>query len=194
MTLVNSLDAIGSVTQTVTSGSLFLAIPLALAAGLISFLSPCVLPLVPGYLSYITGLTGAEIASEDGHLDARGRSRIVIGCTLFVAGFSVVFIALGAAFGAVSGWLLEYQTTIQRVLGLVVIVMGLMLVTGNSRVGRVGASVSLDPQGSVAERPNALALKASVPKQHRGFKSLRCYQKSRAAAWRSNIFGMVRCR
>ena len=81
----DTVDALSSVTQTVTSGSLFLAIPLALAAGLISFLSPCVLPLVPGYLSYITGLTGAEIASEDGQ-----------------------------------------QTTIQRVLGLMVIVLGLM--------------------------------------------------------------------
>ena len=93
----DTVDALSSVTQTVTSGSLFLAIPLALAAGLISFLSPCVLPLVPGYLSYITGLTGAEIASEDGQLDARGRSRIVIGCALFVAGFSVVFVALGVS-------------------------------------------------------------------------------------------------
>jgi cytochrome c-type biogenesis protein len=121
-----ALENLGSVSQTVTSGSLFLAIPLAIAAGLVSFLSPCVLPLVPGYLSYITGLTGAELASEDGQLDARGRSRILIGCSLFVAGFSVVFVALGAAFGAISSWLLEYQTTLQRVLGAVVIVLGLM--------------------------------------------------------------------
>ena len=129
--MLNSLDAIGSVTQTVTSGSLFSRDSAGARSWPYFVPLPCVLPLVPGYLSYITGLTGAEIASEDGHLDARGRSRIVIGCTLFVAGFSVVFIALGAAFGAVSGWLLEYQTTIQRVLGLVVIVMGLMFGAGS---------------------------------------------------------------
>ncbi|MGB3673869.1 MAG: cytochrome c biogenesis protein CcdA [Candidatus Nanopelagicales bacterium] len=131
MSLAVSVDSVGSIafgsiTQTVTSGSLLLAIPLAIAAGLVSFLSPCVLPLVPGYLSFITGLTGAEIASEDGKLDARGRTRILLGCVLFIAGFSVVFIALGAAFGALSGWLFEYQTTIQRVLGVFVIVLGLM--------------------------------------------------------------------
>lgn len=119
-------ESLASVAQTVTTGSLLLAIPLAIAAGLLSFLSPCVLPLVPGYLSFITGLTGAEIASEKGELDARGRSRIVLGCVLFIAGFSVVFVALGAAFGALSGWLFEYQTLIQRVLGVLVIVMGLM--------------------------------------------------------------------
>lgn len=115
-----------TISETVTSGSLLLAIPLAIAAGLLSFLSPCVLPLVPGYLSFITGLTGAELANEDGQLDAKGRSRIILGCSLFVLGFSVVFVALGAAFGAISGWLLEYQTTLQRVLGIVVILMGLM--------------------------------------------------------------------
>lgn len=126
MTVNLVVQTVGSAAQTVTNGSLFLAIPLAILAGLLSFLSPCVLPLVPGYLSFITGLTGAELASEDGRIDARGRSRIVLGCVLFIAGFSVVFVALGAAFGALSVWLFEYQTVIQRVLGLFVIVLGLM--------------------------------------------------------------------
>lgn len=120
------MDSLASVTQTVTSGSLLLAIPLAMAAGLVSFLSPCVLPLVPGYLSFVTGLTGAELANEDGQLGTRGRARIVTGCALFVLGFTVVFVLLGAAFGAISGWLLEYQSVIQRVLGVVVILLGLM--------------------------------------------------------------------
>lgn len=116
-----------SVAQTVTSGSLLLAVPLAMLAGLVSFLSPCVLPLVPGYLSFITGLTGAELfeESEEG-LSARAKSRVLLGCILFVLGFSVVFVALGTAFGAFSVWLAEYNLIIQRVLGVGVIFMGLM--------------------------------------------------------------------
>ena len=113
--MLNSLDAIGSVTPDRHQWIVVSRDSAGARSWPYFFVSPCVLPLVPGYLSYIW-TTGAEIASEDGHLDARGRSLfIVIGCTLFVAGFSVVFIALGATFGAVSGWLLEYQTTIQRV-------------------------------------------------------------------------------
>ncbi|MFZ1654110.1 MAG: cytochrome c biogenesis protein CcdA [Candidatus Nanopelagicales bacterium] len=117
---------IASAEQTVVSGSLLLALPLAMLAGLLSFLSPCVLPLVPGYLSFITGLTGAELAEDSIEPGTRRKSRVVLGSALFVLGFSVVFVSLGAAFGALSQWLFEYATTIQRVLGLVVIVMGLM--------------------------------------------------------------------
>lgn len=124
--MIGAADGLATVSQTIVSGSLLLAIPLAILAGLVSFLSPCVLPLVPGYLSFITGLTGAEIASEDGKLDAKGRWRIIVGGLLFIAGFSVVFVSLGAAFGALSAWLFEYQTTIQRVMGVFVIVLGLM--------------------------------------------------------------------
>ena len=136
----------------VTDGSLLLAIPVAMLAGLVSFLSPCVLPLVPGYLSYVTGLTGAELGvsaaaaaqpppsgAADGGSGRGGTvtvappptrtavqsSRVVAGTIGFVAGFSVVFVAYGALFGALGGWLLEYQEPIQRVLGLVVIAMGL---------------------------------------------------------------------
>jgi len=120
------LGTLASASQTVTSGSLLLAIPIAILAGLVSFLSPCVLPLVPGYLSFITGLTGAELAEGDGKLGVKGRSQIVVGCALFVVGFSAVFVGYGALFGALSGWLFEYGMIIQRVLGVVVIIMGLM--------------------------------------------------------------------
>jgi cytochrome c-type biogenesis protein len=135
----------------VTDGSLLLAIPVAMLAGLVSFLSPCVLPLVPGYLSYVTGLTGAElgmtaagakappastapapaaagavaVAEAPTTRSAAQSSRVLAGTVGFVAGFSAVFIAYGALFGALGGWLLEYQEPIQRVLGVVVIVMGL---------------------------------------------------------------------
>ena len=118
-----------SVGQTVVSGSLLLAIPLAIAAGALSFLSPCVLPLVPGYLSYVTGLTGAEIAGEvadpDGSVGSSQRTRVVLGTVLFVAGFTVVFVSYGVLFGSLGNWLRDYEEPITRALGVVVIVMGL---------------------------------------------------------------------
>lgn len=106
-----------------TDGSLLLALPIAAAAGLVSFLSPCVLPLVPGYLSYVTGLTGADLVPEAG--SARRVSKVLLGTLGFVAGFSVIFVAYGALFGALGALLLEHQDVIQRVLGVVVILMGL---------------------------------------------------------------------
>ncbi|MEZ5117962.1 MAG: cytochrome c biogenesis protein CcdA [Candidatus Nanopelagicales bacterium] len=135
-----------SIGETVASGSLLLALPLAFAAGVVSFLSPCVLPLAPGYLSYVTGLTGAELAGEqeDGPGDgpepaAEGRggggtatltavrrhSTVLLGSVLFVLGFSAVFVSYGVLFGGLGGTLLEYQDVITRVLGVLVIVLGL---------------------------------------------------------------------
>ena len=137
------VEVIASIGDTVTSGSLLLALPLAFAAGLVSFLSPCVLPLVPGYLSFVTGLTGAELASEDGKLGPKGRGQIMLGCALFVLGFSVVFVAFGLAFGAVSAWLFDYQQVLQRVLGAFVIVLGLMFggwIPGMQREWRMHAT------------------------------------------------------
>jgi cytochrome c-type biogenesis protein len=112
--------------STVVDGSLLLAIPLAFAAGLVSFLSPCVLPLAPGYLSYVTGLTGAEIAGEPGSgVRTAVRSRVLLGSVLFVLGFSLVFVSFGAFFGGLGAVLLEYADVISRVLGVVVIALGL---------------------------------------------------------------------
>ena len=110
------------VVETVTSGSLLLAIPLAMAAGLVSFLSPCVLPLVPGYLSYITGVAGARATAQRTSVS---RSRAVWGSVVFVAGFSLVFISYGALFGGIGQVLLEYQRIIQMVMGVVVVILGL---------------------------------------------------------------------
>jgi cytochrome c-type biogenesis protein len=109
--------------ETVSSGSLALAVPIAALAGLVSFLSPCVLPLVPGYLSYVTGLTGTELADERaGHTH---RGRVLLGSLLFVLGFSVVFVLVGALFGGIGGLLLDNLDGITRVLGIVTIVLGL---------------------------------------------------------------------
>jgi cytochrome c-type biogenesis protein len=100
------------------SGSLLLAIPVALVAGLVSFFSPCVIPLLPGYLSYATGLTGAD-------LETARRSRMVAGSVLFVLGFAVVFVILGTLSGAVGAWLVTWRDTLTFVLGVVTIVLGL---------------------------------------------------------------------
>lgn len=106
--------------QTVFSGALLVAIPFAMLAGIVSFLSPCVLPLVPGFLGYVSGL--AEPAAR------AGRRRVVYGTVLFIFGFSAVFIAYGAAFGALGSWLVQWQDLLVRVLGVLVIAMGLVMV------------------------------------------------------------------
>ncbi|HWU20772.1 MAG TPA: cytochrome c biogenesis protein CcdA [Nocardioides sp.] len=104
-------------------GSLALAVPVALIAGLVSFFSPCVLPLLPGYLSYATGLSGADLASGAA---ARHRSRMLLGSLLFVLGFAVVFVLAGATFGTIGGQLRHYQHELTLVLGVVLIVLGLV--------------------------------------------------------------------
>ncbi len=104
------------------SGSLALALPVALVAGLVSFFSPCVIPLLPGYLSYATGLSGADLASGEG--DSH-RGRMLLGSVLFVLGFALVFVSIGAATGAVGFWLRTWQREITVVLGALTIVFGL---------------------------------------------------------------------
>lgn len=112
---------ISDVTDTVASGSLAVAVPIAIAAGLLSFASPCVVPLLPGYLSYMTG-----VAVQD--LESARRGRMLAGSSLFVLGFTVLFVSGGALFGGVGGHLVEYQAVISRVLGLVVIAFGLAFI------------------------------------------------------------------
>jgi cytochrome c-type biogenesis protein len=128
----------------VTDGPLLVAAAVAALVGLISFASPCVLPLVPGYLSYVTGLVGtgapttaaasAALPSGAGGTatavraipDERSpRGRMVLGAVLFVLGFTAVFVAFGALFGGLGRLLLEHQDVITRGMGLVTIVVGL---------------------------------------------------------------------
>ena len=104
--------------QQAASGSLVLAVPVALIAGLVSFFSPCVIPLLPGYLSYATGLSGAD-------LENAGRGRMLAGALLFVLGFSVVFVAIGALSGAVGAWLVTWRDPITLILGSLTILLGL---------------------------------------------------------------------
>ena len=128
--------------EIVMSGGLWFAVPIALAAGLMSFLSPCVLPLVPGYLGYVSGVArGAR----------RTRSRMTLGAVLFVAGFSLVFLAVFVLAGTAGRFLLQYGDLIMRVGGALIIVLGLVFIgqvtvlqrqvkpTWQPRTGLVGA-------------------------------------------------------
>ncbi len=128
------------------SGPLLLALAVSVIAGLVSFLSPCVLPLVPGYVSYVTGLAGADLDAALG-TDPRGRQvpadpdagrgavatltrgrargRILAGSLLFVGGFTVVFVLSGVLVAGVGHALLAHRTAVERVAGALVIVLGL---------------------------------------------------------------------
>ena len=122
------------------SGSLLLAIPIAIAAGLVSFLSPCVLPLAPGYVSYVSGLTAAQLSGTQESADSverwRRRRTIVVGTALFVAGFTAVFVSFGLLFGGLGATLLTYQTPITRVLGLFVVALGAAYLIGIPALSR----------------------------------------------------------
>jgi cytochrome c-type biogenesis protein len=191
----------------VFSGPLLLAIPVAVAAGAVTFLSPCVLPLVPGYLSYITGMSGtsvtagsdpepvsadesaepagsaelaqsaglagsAELAETGGQAGPGGgtavatvarasaaprvtRRRAVTAAGLFVLGFSVLFALYGAAFGQLGRMLLQHQQGLTRVLGVVVIVLGLLFAGVFDRFSFAGRIVkpSVRPRAGLASAP-----------------------------------------
>ncbi|WP_421014085.1 cytochrome c biogenesis CcdA family protein, partial [Glutamicibacter creatinolyticus] len=115
--------------QIALDGSLFLAGPVALLAGLVSFLSPCVLPLVPGYLGYVTGLTGADLREHR-------RGRVLAGVLLFILGFSVVFISAGVLFSQVTAWMRFNGAWVTQLLGVVVIIMGVVFMGGISFLQR----------------------------------------------------------
>ena len=117
MSAVVTLAAETGYNGTVLNGALLLALPIAVLGGLVSFFSPCVLPLVPGYLSYVTGVTGTDLA------EAR-RGRMVAGASLFVLGFTAVFVSSGALFGYFGQTLQENQSVLSKVLGGLMILMG----------------------------------------------------------------------
>jgi cytochrome c-type biogenesis protein len=189
-----------SVGSLVASGPLLLAIPVAAAAGAVTFLSPCVLPLVPGYLSYITGMSGAEVVTGPGEPTVSGpgggagdpgpgmsgpgpdsgaaltvtavvpavtvparvrrrlsRRRAVAGALLFVLGFSALFAVEGMAVGGVASVLLKpgNQEVITRVLGAIVIVLGLLFAGVFDRFSFAGRMLkpSARPKAGLASAP-----------------------------------------
>jgi cytochrome c-type biogenesis protein len=153
------------VASLMAGGSLLLAVPVALAAGAISFASPCVLPLVPGYLSYVTGMSAVDAQDVEARKDAQARAdeagqeaeteagtgqtrtltkprtltkartivsagrvlrgRTVLGATLFVLGFTAVFVSAGAAFGYAGANLIQHERVLEEVFGGLVILLGL---------------------------------------------------------------------
>src|SRR5665213_2813600 len=98
--------------------SLVLAIPIAIAAGFVSFASPCVLPLLPGYVAFLTGASG--------NLDGRSqRGRAFVGSIAFVIGFAFVFVTLGALFGGLGASMKVHQRVLEEIFGVVTIFLGL---------------------------------------------------------------------
>src|SRR3954471_9641380 len=137
----------GAFEEAARNGPLLLAIGAAALAGLVSFLSPCVLPLMPGYLSYVTGLAGADLDAALGvapkeqpdgagavavatKVEPRtaGRGRVLAGTVLFVVGFSVVFMLLATLVANIGLALKTHERTLNIVLGVLIIVLGLMFV------------------------------------------------------------------
>ena len=130
----------GTSFQHAANGSLLLAVPVALLAGLVSFLSPCVLPLVPGYLSYVTGLSGADLAADTyavgpgtDEVARRARmrrisGRVFVGSLLFVLGLALVYVSEGALFGNIGVRLEAHQDVVNRVGGVIAILLGIVFV------------------------------------------------------------------
>lgn len=120
-------DVVDTLTATVASGPMLAAVGVALLAGMVSFASPCVLPLVPGYVGYLGGLAGATAGrrARGGATTAtRPDTRVLWGMILFVLGFTAVFVLLGVVFAAAGAALHRYLPALMRLLGVVIILMG----------------------------------------------------------------------
>jgi cytochrome c-type biogenesis protein len=139
---------IGNWAASAVGGTMVLAIPVALIAGLVSFFSPCVLPLLPGYLTYASGLSAAEVIEGGG----RHRGRILAGTSLFVLGIAVVFVSTGVIAGRVGSMLYARSDLIGRILGVVIILLGLMF-AGVIKFGRRDLRISSVPAIGVAAAP-----------------------------------------
>ncbi|WP_067494468.1 cytochrome c biogenesis CcdA family protein [Actinoplanes sp. TFC3] len=131
-----------SFAEVAKTGPLLLAVLVAAVAGLVSFLSPCVLPLVPGYLSYVTGLAGSDLddSRAAASVKTRVKGRILAGTSLFVLGFAVVFTLISTLVANIGMTMLTHKRTLDVVLGVLVIVLGLAflgLVPGMQREVRI---------------------------------------------------------
>jgi cytochrome c-type biogenesis protein len=138
----------------VADGALWVALPIALLAGLVSFLSPCVLPLVPGYLGFIAGAAAPRTVSESRRIARKSddpgaivrpnvdsptiatatdtpaptRGRLLLGVLLFIAGFTIVFMTVNVLGGTVGLFFLQYADAITRVMGVIIILLGLVFI------------------------------------------------------------------
>jgi cytochrome c-type biogenesis protein len=171
----------GGIEQLVQSGPLILAAPIAAAAGAVTFLSPCCLPLVPGYLSYVTGMSGTDAQRVATAQPAPGaaaaaaagsgpagtitvtppraavatRGRTLLGTALFVLGFSMVFASEGLAFGSLGLLLQRHSAGLTQVLGGVTIVLGLLFAGVFDRLPITGRIMrpSVRPRAGLAGAP-----------------------------------------
>ena len=145
----------------VTDGPLLIAAAVAALVGLISFASPCVLPLVPGYLAYVSGLVGtgapADEPASGGTATAvrtavSPRTRMVLGAVLFVLGFTLVFVAFGTAFGGLGRLLLQHADLLNRIFGVVTILVGLAFLGWLPLLQRT-ARITARPSAGLAGAP-----------------------------------------
>jgi cytochrome c-type biogenesis protein len=136
-------------TQAVADGPLWVAAGVSVLVGALGFISPCVLPLVPGYLSYVAGLAGEQPTGSD---RSRQTRRMVAGAVLFIAGFTAVFIAGGAVFGGLATTLALHRIALQRILGGVTIALGLVFAGFLSPMQRQ-LRLPLRPQVGLAGAP-----------------------------------------
>lgn len=145
-----------TITGDVTSGPLILAIPIAALAGAVTILSPCCLPLIPGYLAYVTGMSGASLQTGDPGVNAHARrGRTLAGAALFVLGFSLLFASYGLAFGSIGSLLLLHRAGITRMLGIATVLLGLMLVGAFDRFSLAGRILkpSMRPRAGLVGAP-----------------------------------------
>ncbi|MGI8415928.1 MAG: cytochrome c biogenesis CcdA family protein [Nakamurella sp.] len=196
------LLAAGSVTDTVESGPFLVAAALALAAGVVSFASPCVLPLVPGYLSYLVGLVGAEEANAGGarstavrHRMVRGRA--VRGAALFVGGFTVVFLAESLLVLGLSRFLVGNQDLLTRIGGVVTIIVGLAML-GWIRPMQREVRIHARPTGRITGAPLlgaffALGWTACLGPTLAGVQSLAISSSWNGNAWRGLFLVVLYC-
>ena len=131
-----------------------LGVVVAFSAGLFSFLSPCVLPLFPSYLSFITGMSVGDLTAD---LTGAARRRVMLHALAFVAGFSLVFVSLGASFSAAGQFLLEYRETIRRVGGVLIVLFGLYI-AGVFKLGLLGRTKQLQLREKPAGYLGSLAV------------------------------------
>lgn len=139
----------------ILDGSMLLALPVAALAGLLSFFTPCSLPLVPGYLSYVAGMAGSGTGEATTVPAAVPRARIVAGTLLFVIGFAIVFTSYGLALGSLGSLLLRHQETVWRISGVVTIVLGLLFAGVAARVPGVRRTLRprVAPRAGLAGAP-----------------------------------------
>ena len=142
---------LGDWARDAVGGSVLLAMPVALLAGLVSFFSPCVLPLLPGYLSYASGLSVTEV-QEGGR-----RGRVLAGTALFVLGFAIVFVSGGVLFGTLGTTLMTWRTQLNVIGGVLAIVLGLVV------IGVVGTIVvsQLNKGGTAAGTNSSVPVNAT---------------------------------